>query len=92
MAMEFFPESLKRRIQERGRLPPDEALAIANQVATALFYAHAKGFIHRDVKPDNIMFRRRRHAGAPRLRHRPRAGVDHPAHALGHEPWARRAT
>ncbi len=57
MAMEFFPESLKRRIQERGRLPGDEALAIANQVATALFYAHARGFIHRDVKPDNIMFR-----------------------------------
>ena len=56
MAMEFFPESLKRRLQERGRLDPDEALTIANQVATAL-YAHARGFIHRDVKPDNIMFR-----------------------------------
>jgi len=57
MAMEFLPESLKRRLQERGRLVPDEALAIANQVATALFHAHARGFIHRDVKPDNIMFR-----------------------------------
>jgi serine/threonine-protein kinase PpkA len=57
MVMEFFPESLKRRLQERGRLVSDEALAIANQVATALFYAHARGFIHRDVKPDNIMFR-----------------------------------
>jgi serine/threonine-protein kinase PpkA len=57
MAMEFFPESLKRRIQERGRLVPDEALAIANQVAAALFHAHRKGFVHRDVKPDNIMFR-----------------------------------
>ncbi len=57
MAMEFFPESLKRRILERGRLVPDEALTIANQVATALFYAHGKGYIHRDVKPDNIMFR-----------------------------------
>jgi serine/threonine-protein kinase PpkA len=57
MAMEFFPESLKRRMQERDHLVPDEALAIVNQVATALFYAHARGFIHRDVKPDNIMFR-----------------------------------
>ena len=58
MAMEFFPESLKQRIQARGRIEPDEALAIANQVAAALFYAHGRGFIHRDIKPDNIMFRR----------------------------------
>ncbi len=58
MAMEYFPESLKQRIQTRKRINPDEALTIANQVAAALFYAHGKGFIHRDVKPDNIMFRR----------------------------------
>ncbi len=58
MVMEFFPESLKQRIQARKRINPDEALAIANQVASALFYAHGKGFIHRDIKPDNIMFRR----------------------------------
>jgi serine/threonine protein kinase len=57
IAMEFFPESLKQRIQERKRIRPEEALAIANQVASALYYAHGKGFIHRDVKPDNIMFR-----------------------------------
>jgi serine/threonine protein kinase len=57
-AMEFFPESLKQRIQSRKRIRPNEALAIANQVAAALFYAHGKGFIHRDIKPDNIMFRR----------------------------------
>ncbi|MBN2346638.1 MAG: serine/threonine protein kinase, partial [Candidatus Aminicenantes bacterium] len=57
MAMEFLPESLKQRLQARGRLEPDEALAIANQVASALFHAHRKGFVHRDVKPDNIMFR-----------------------------------
>lgn len=57
MVMEFFPESLKRRIQERGRLDPDEALTIAAQIASALYYAHDRGFVHRDVKPDNIMFR-----------------------------------
>jgi len=64
MAMEFFPESLKRRIQERGRLAPDEALTIASQIASALYYAHDRGFVHRDVKPDNIMFRP---AGTPVL-------------------------
>jgi len=58
IAMEFFPESLKQRIQTRKRIDPNEALAIANQVAAALFYAHGRGFIHRDIKPDNIMFRR----------------------------------
>jgi serine/threonine protein kinase len=57
MVMEFLPESLKRRMRERGRIGLQESLAIVNQVASALFYAHAKGFIHRDVKPDNIMFR-----------------------------------
>jgi serine/threonine-protein kinase PpkA len=57
-AMEFLPESLKQRIQSRKRIPPDEALAIVNQVAAALYYAHGRGFIHRDIKPDNIMFRR----------------------------------
>ena len=57
MVMEFFPESLKQRIRERSRIGAEESLAIVNQIAGALFYAHGKGFIHRDVKPDNIMFR-----------------------------------
>lgn len=35
----------------------DDALQIASDVASALHFAHAKGFIHRDVKPDNVMFR-----------------------------------
>lgn len=41
---------------QRG-LEPDEALQIVSQVASALHFAHDKGYIHRDVKPDNIMFR-----------------------------------
>jgi serine/threonine-protein kinase PpkA len=57
MVMEFLPESLKRRINTRKRIRPEEALTITNQIASALFYAHGRGFIHRDVKPDNIMFR-----------------------------------
>jgi len=43
------------RIAARKRLPPKEALQIIRQVASALEHAHARGFIHRDVKPRNIM-------------------------------------
>ncbi|MCX6557154.1 MAG: serine/threonine-protein kinase [Candidatus Aminicenantes bacterium] len=57
MVMEFLPESLKARIRQRKPIGLQESLTIINQIAAALFYAHGKGFIHRDVKPDNIMFR-----------------------------------
>src|SRR6516164_9580039 len=38
----------------RGRIPLDEALPVAMQIAGALEYAHEKGIIHRDLKPGNI--------------------------------------
>ncbi len=43
-------------IVEKGAYPERESLSIALQIAEALAHAHAKGFIHRDVKPKNIMF------------------------------------
>ena len=45
---------LRRRIDEG--MTPVEALAILREVADAFAHAHARGFVHRDVKPENIMF------------------------------------
>ena len=43
------------RLQQSGRYEETEALKIITQIAEALNHAHEKGFIHRDVKPKNIM-------------------------------------
>ncbi len=49
-------KTLKQYIREKGRLPADEAVAIAARIAEALTQAHAAGVIHRDIKPQNIIF------------------------------------
>lgn len=54
--MEYLQESLKDRIRKK-KMKPDDALHIVNQIGSALFFAHKKGVVHRDIKPDNIMFR-----------------------------------
>jgi serine/threonine protein kinase len=56
LAMEFLPgRTLAQVLQEEGPLPPRRGAEITQQLASALDYAHARGFVHRDIKPSNIM-------------------------------------
>jgi serine/threonine-protein kinase len=48
-------ETLRSRLAREGPLPVPEAMAICRDVADALDHAHARGVVHRDIKPDNIL-------------------------------------
>lgn len=55
-AMPFVEgETLRSRLTREGRLPLDEALRLAREIAEALEHAHARGVVHRDVKPENVL-------------------------------------
>ena len=57
IAMEYIPGGNMRTLMQDHQNDPEWALSIAGQIALALGYAHTVGIVHRDVKPENILFR-----------------------------------
>jgi len=55
MAMRLISGGALSGLLPRGRLPPERIITILRGVADALDYAHGKGVVHRDVKPQNIL-------------------------------------
>jgi eukaryotic-like serine/threonine-protein kinase len=56
LAMDYVPSrTLRDVLNERGRLPVGESLAVIDPVLQALAAAHADSVVHRDVKPENVL-------------------------------------
>jgi serine/threonine-protein kinase len=59
MVMEYVRgPSVRHLLNERGRLEPAQAVEILRQTLLALGHAHHEGFVHRDMKPENLLVTR----------------------------------
>ncbi|MGH7163172.1 MAG: protein kinase domain-containing protein, partial [Planctomycetota bacterium] len=58
LVMEYVEGASLREVVRKGPLPSAEALRIVSSVLAALEHAHAKGVVHRDVKPENVLLAR----------------------------------
>ena len=78
IAMELLPGgTLAARVAQRGPLPPREAAALGRDLARTLGEVHARGVLHRDLKPGNVLFDAQGRAHLTDLglaRHRRRGG------------------
>ncbi|MEX2645542.1 MAG: serine/threonine-protein kinase [Gaiellaceae bacterium] len=58
IVMEYVEgETLAELFARRGRLPPEEVVALGRQACAGLQHAHDAGLVHRDVKPQNLLVR-----------------------------------
>lgn len=53
---EYLPDTLENRLKRDGRISPSQVQEIAKQTEERLRFLHRSGFLHRDIKPGNILF------------------------------------
>ena len=52
----YIPDTLSRRLEQKKTLPVPEILKMANELLDGLAFLHKQGLVHRDIKPDNILW------------------------------------